>query len=184
MDGAFAWFNRLIEAFYLLFPRIVIVRATHGGVKWVRGSRVLPLKPGLHIYWPLTTEIEVIVTARQTLALPVQVLTTQDGHKVVAGTVVVYKIRDVEQAIGKTNWDVDTTLNDITQAAVGRVMATHSYVDILKGVTDASLTMSLTREVRRELRQFGVYVCRCKLVDFAECKVYKVVGDAPRHLTP
>jgi hypothetical protein len=45
---------------------ILIIRATHGGVKWVRGKRIKALGPGLHIWWPLTTEVEVIVTARQT----------------------------------------------------------------------------------------------------------------------
>jgi hypothetical protein len=34
---------------------------------------------------------------------------------------------------------------------------------------------TLTKEVRKELRQFGVHVTRCKLVDFAECKVFKLM---------
>ena len=36
--------------------------------------KIKALLPGLHFYWPLTTEIEVLVTARQTLAIPDQVL--------------------------------------------------------------------------------------------------------------
>jgi len=35
MESAFAWLNQLFQAIYQLFPRILIVRATHGGVKWV-----------------------------------------------------------------------------------------------------------------------------------------------------
>ena len=91
MESAFAWLNQLIETFYRFFPHILIVRATHGGVKWVRGKNIKPLSPGLHIYWPLTTEVEVLVTARQTLAIPDQVLATKDGKKVVVKTLVVYK---------------------------------------------------------------------------------------------
>jgi regulator of protease activity HflC (stomatin/prohibitin superfamily) len=175
MDAAFAWLNQLIQAFYQLFPRIVIVRATHGGVKWVRGKNIKPLEPGLHVYWPLTTDIEVIVTARQTLAVPDQVLATSDGKKVVVKTLVVYRVSDVVQAIGKLNWDCDTTINDLTQAAVVRVIATHTYDEIMRGIADETLTKTLTHEVRKELRQFGVYVTRCRLVDFAECKVFKLM---------
>ena len=43
------------------------------------------------------------------------------------------------------------------------------------GVGDETLTNTLTKEVRKELRQFGVHVIRSKLVDFAECKVFKLM---------
>ena len=46
MESAFAWLNQLMEAFYRLFPRIIVVRATHGGVKWVRGKHVKPIATG------------------------------------------------------------------------------------------------------------------------------------------
>ena len=76
MESAFAWLNQLVETFYRFFPHVLIVRATHGAVKWVKGKEIKALGPGLHIYWPLTTEVEVMVTARQTLAIPDQVLAT------------------------------------------------------------------------------------------------------------
>lgn len=175
MESAFSWLSQLVETFYKLFPHVLIVRATHGGVKWVRGKHVKLLKPGWHLWWPLTTEVEVIVTARQTLAIPDQVLTTQDGKKVVVKALVVYRVPDPVKAVGEKCWDLDMTLNDLTQAAVVRVIATHTYEEIMAGIRDESLTKSLTREVRRELRPFGAHVSRCKLVDFADCKVYKLL---------
>ena len=97
----------------------------------MRGKHIKALGPGWHLYWPLTTEVEVIVTARQTLAIPDRVMATKDGKKVVVKTLVVYKVPDVVRAIGKLNWDVDTTINDMTQAAAARVVATHSYDEIM-----------------------------------------------------
>lgn len=144
-------------------------------MKWVRGKYIKALPPGLHFYWPLTTEVEVLVTARQTLAIPDQVLATKDGKKVVVKTLVVYKIRDIVHAIGRVNWDVDVTINDLTQAAVVRVVATHTYDEVMQGIADDTLTLTLTKAVRKELRQFGVHVVRSKLVDFAECKVLKLM---------
>jgi regulator of protease activity HflC (stomatin/prohibitin superfamily) len=150
-------------------------------VKWKRGHKVVAMNPGLHVYWPLLTDIEIIVTARQTLALPIQVLTTKDQKKVVVGTVVVYKIKDVIHAIGRMNWDVDTTINDITQAAVTSVIAKHSFQEIMDMIGDDKSESTLTDAVRKELRPFGVSVRRCKLVDFADCRVYKIVTNAEGH---
>lgn len=175
MESAFAWLNQLFQAIFQFFPRVLIVRATHGAVKWVYGKKIVSLGPGLHVYWPLTTEVEVLVTARQTLAIPDQVMVTKDGKKVVLKTLVVYRIPDVVRAIGKLNWDVDTTINDLTQSAVARVIVTHTYDEVMYGLADESLTRTLTKEVRKELRQFGVHVSRCKLVDFADCRVFKLL---------
>lgn len=145
----------------------------------MRGKNIKALGPGLHFWWPITTEVEVIVTARQTLAIPDQVMATKDGKKVVVKTLVVYRVPDVVQAIGKLNWDVDTTINDLTQSAVVRVVATHTYDEIMHGIADESLTKTLTKETRRELRQFGVHITRAKLVDFAECRVFKLMTSQP-----
>ena len=57
------------------------------------------------------------------------------------------------RAIGKLNWDVDTTINDLTQSAVVCVIATHTYDEIMAGIRDESLTKTLTKEVRRELQE-------------------------------
>jgi regulator of protease activity HflC (stomatin/prohibitin superfamily) len=189
MESALGWLGQIFDAILKFFPRVLIIRATCGGVKWVRGWKVKALAPGWHIYWPLFSEVEVIVTARQTLAVADQVLATKDGKKVVVKTLVVYRIPDVIRAIGERNWDVDTTIGDLTQSAVVQVIATHTYDEIMQGIADESLTTTLTRGVRRELRQFGVHITRCKLVDFADCKVYKLMtsqadrAGLPTHMT-
>ena len=72
METAFAWLGQIFDAILSFVPRVLIVRATHGGVKWRHGSQVISMLSGLHVYWPLVTEIEIIVTARQTLSLPKQ----------------------------------------------------------------------------------------------------------------
>jgi len=175
METAFAWLGQIFEAVLKFVPRIVIVRATHAGVKWRMGAKVQAMPPGLHWYWPLTTDVEILVTARQTNNVPMQVLMTKDRVKLVAGTVVVFKIRDIVQAIGKNNWDVDTTVNDITQAALAGVIAESTFDELLTGLSSGDLNTKLTHTVRKELRQFGVFVSRCKLGNFADCRVYKLV---------
>ena len=86
-----------------------------------------------------------MVTARQTLAIPDQVMATKDGKKVVVKTLVVYKIQGRGSRHRPVNWDVDTTINDLTQSAVVRVVATHTYEEIMKAIADESMTTTLTK---------------------------------------
>jgi len=180
---AFAWIGQIVEALGRLIPRLVIVRATHQGVKWVCGSRVKAMLPGLHVYWPITTEFEVLVCARQTLNLSTQVLMTQDRQQVVVGMLVVYRVKDVVEAIGKRNWDVETTIKDITQAAIVEVITTTSLSDLLAGLS-TTIEKRLTGSCRKQLRQFGVYIHRAAMTDFSQCKTFKLLGDeqATKHL--
>ena len=81
MESALGWLQSIFDTILKLFPRLLIVGATHGGVKFVRGSKVVELKPGLHLYWPIVTEIETYCVVRQVIDLPTYTLTTKDYVK-------------------------------------------------------------------------------------------------------
>jgi hypothetical protein len=102
-----------------------------------------------------------------------QVLTTKDGQRVVVGTVVVYRIADVVQAIGERNWDHASTIADTTQVAI----AGATLAELRDGIAAESINERLTAAVRRQLRRFGVQVHRCSITDFADCRVLKLVGS-------
>lgn len=168
---AFAWLGQIVEFFGKLVPRLIIVKATEGGVKWVHGAEVVALLPGLHVYWPIVTEYQVIITARQTTNLKPQTLTTADGHKVVVGAVVVYRIRDVVLAIGRQNWDVDETVADIAQAAVVGVVQNSNLSSLMR----SDVEQLLTSACRSQLKRYGISVSRCAFTDLAEARVFRLV---------
>ena len=171
----FEWINDLIQAILKFVPRPVIIKATHGGVKWQFGSKVVEMKPGWHWWWPLVTEVSIIVTARQTLNTNTQALLTKDRQEVVCGGVLVYRIPDVKRAIGQRNWDVDTTVHDIAQAAIVEVITQWNFNDLLREI-NGKVKDQLTAVCRKELRQFGVYVHKAALNDFSTCNSINVLG--------
>lgn len=187
MDAALGWIGQIFEAIMCIFPRLLIVRATHEGVKWRHGGEAIRLAKGLHVYWPLVSQIEMVVVARQTLNLPSQVLTTSDKRSVTVGAFVVYSLDDVVKAIGEQNWDVDDTVANIAMAAVVEVVTSHTLDELLKGVSEgrkSRVARKLTVCCRSQLKQFGVAIARCGITDFAESQVYRLVGDEPiRRLT-
>lgn len=165
-----SWLSETMNALRSFFPRREIVRNTHKGVKWSLWRRPREVKPGVRWYWPLITDMEVIPTARQTLGLAVQNLTTKDGKTVVVGGVVVYSIRDVLLAIGEKNYDVDDTVAEISRAAIVTVVSKWNLQD------PGNIETELTKECRRRLRQFGVSVHRAALAEFCEPTPLSLIG--------
>jgi len=176
------WLNDIIQALLQFFPRLAIVRATHGGIKWKWGYKVVEMKPGWRWYWPFTTEIEIVVVARQTLDLPPQALMTKDMKQVAVGGVVVYRISDVVQAIGERNWDVEGTLSAIAQAAIVEVVTKWTLSDLLEHVS-GEVEEELTEACRKQLRQFGVFVARTALNSCSQTTSINILG-IPQQMIP
>jgi len=174
----FSWLSDLFNAVLSFIPRPVVIRATHGGVCWRFGYKVIEMKPGWRWWWPLISDIEIIPVARQTNNIPSQALVTKDKKQVVAGAMLIFSIKDIMQAIGQRNWDVGTTVNDIAAAAVVKVITKWTLDDLITNITDA-VEEELTAVCQKQLRQFGVYVHRCCLTDFAPCRIYKIMGTNP-----
>lgn len=175
MENAFAWLGQIFDAILQFFPRRIIVRATHGGVKWRWRGEPVELKPGVRWYWPLLSDVETHVTARQTVNTRTQALVTKDDKQVSAGGVVIYSISDITQAIGKLNWMPDDTVGDIAQAAIVQVITSLTYQEIKDGVSE-KVEEALTLRCRKQLRQYGVYVHRAALTDFSPCNTFNLLG--------
>lgn len=174
MDSAFAWIGSIVEWFGNFIPRVKIVRSTHGGLRFRRGKIVREIKPGLCIYLPLITEVEIMPVARQTHNLPSQSLLTKDGKQVVVGGVVVYAIADIVACLSR-NWDVSDTISDITMLAIAEVVTKHDLAHLLDKLTDKIQT-ELTRVTRRKLAVYGVKVYRVGVTDFSTCMTIRNVG--------
>lgn len=175
MEAALAWIGYIVEWLGLFIPRLVIVRSTHAGVRFRYGKQATAIKPGLCVYWPIVTEVEVIAVARQTLNLPSQSLTTKDGHRVVVGGMVVYSITDVVASMAKA-WDVADAIKDVSMSAITKVITKMEYADILGDIT-GDVQAAITKETRRTLKSFGVRVYRTAITDFSKAIVLKNIGD-------
>lgn len=169
---AFGWIGQLVEWLGRLIPRILIVRATHAGVKFVYGSRIKRIGPGIHTYWPVVTELSILPTARQTHNLVSQVMLTRDKQPVVLSGVVIYTITDVVKAVSK-NWDISDTISDITMVAIMSVISSMTLDELISKIPEDELTAA----TRMRLRRFGVKVNKCTLTDFSMCRVIRLVGD-------
>lgn len=173
MEAAFAWIGKLADFVGSLLPRLLIVKSTHRGVKYVFGSQLVALDPGVHVYWPIVTEIEVCAVVRQVLNLKSQILETKDGHTVVAGGLVVYEINDAQTFLAD-NENSFETIDDVATAAIRKVVISSTLDELREG--RAKLDNRLSRETQKLLRVFGVSVEYARLTDFARVRAYHLSG--------
>jgi regulator of protease activity HflC (stomatin/prohibitin superfamily) len=174
MDAALGWIGHIVSWFGAFIPRWTIIRTTHGGCKFVRGSKVIALGPGLHFYWPVTTELLTYPTARQAADLRTQTLMTTDGKTLVVGGLIVYEIKDIEAILAHT-WDPEQTVKDIALSAIHEVLVRMSWIDIRTASELGTLNLRLRKRVRSELAKYGVKVLKCTITDLAQTRVYKII---------
>lgn len=175
MAEAFGWLGRIFEFLIDLFPRLAICRANHAGVKFKHGKTVKEIQPGLFWYWPLVSEITLIPTARQTLNLPAQKLTTKDGVTVSVEGVVVYHVRNVKQALVDT-WDHDDTISDVALKALVRCVCARKFEAFVPQLVEGEIEKELTAACHDELKPFGVRVAQFFVSDYTRCTVFAHVG--------
>lgn len=173
MEAALGWIGDFFRFFFALLPRLVIVKATHEGVKFVRGKRVVRIGPGLHWYWPLVTEVIVVAIKRQTVNLPTQRLIDRDGKTIVVSGIVVYEVSDVV-ALLTACWNYDQTIRDMSLAAVKDVVVSMGLQELLD--PDLKIEEELEQQLAPELALFGIRVIRLTLSDLAPATVLAHCG--------
>lgn len=169
----FDWLSQLFVSFGAVFPRMVKIRSTDRGVKWPRCKEAVLLSPGLHVYWPLVSDLEIVTVVRQTMDHKAQTITLRDGVTICVRAVTVWRIEDAVK-VWTENWDICSTIDDL---------ATTSLVCILSCVgrdqlTQVDLINSLvTADVQKLLSPYGLAVESTKLVECSVCRSIRLVGN-------
>ncbi len=194
MEAALAWVGQIFDFLFSLLPTIFVCRTTHEGVKFKAGDNVKVVrhdngilwptfsyrypwfwlrKCGIHFYWPIVTEYELVPIKRQTNKLVPQYLCTADNKTVGVCGILVYEVSDVEKLLTECD-DYDDTIRDIALASIKTVIVQHDQKFILEH--SEKFDKELTKVLKQQLRVFGIKTIRCTLSDFAPCKVFAHLG--------
>ena len=177
VSNALGWIGSIAEWLGRLIPRLLIIPTTHGGIAFIRGKNVKPLKPGLHLYWRFWTKVLVIPTARQTKVLEPRSLTTADNKSVAVGAMLRYKIQNVEAALAKS-WDIENVVADELLVALCDLVAEKKFSQLVND--RQALHLLLERAIKKHLtRPFGIEVLVAKLTDLQVCRTLRLIGIRP-----
>lgn len=173
MSSALDWIGDLVRYVANVVPRLVLIRSTHRAVKFVR-AEAREIGPGLHVWWPITTEIEVTPIVRQVISLDQQILETKDKRTVVADGVLVYEISDLTKFLVE-NFNADDNVKEIAQAALREAILSLDFSEINSG--RVKLDHRLTARANDLLEPFGVVALSLKLQSFAAGQVVVHAGS-------
>lgn len=175
MDKAFGWIGEIFQNLLRLIPWLVIVPATHEGVAFVRGHRVVRWKSGLHWYWPVATTYKLMVIVRQTQLIQSKIIMTKDMKTVIVGALVTYHVTDVVAAVA-TIADLASDIMERAQGAILNEVSKTTLEDIQKD--RASFNALITERVASAMNGYGVEVIEAKITEFAPCRAFAINGHA------
>jgi len=145
--------------------------------------RAITLGPGIHWYWPKTTEVDILPIERQTLDLPVQTVWTADQQSVAVRGEVVFVVKDIRLAVCKT-FDFQQTIQDVAQFVVVSVVTGKSCEELAQSMRCSQLTEEFTALLDAELKSYGVGVIRAFFADFSKCASIRVYGEQLQGTVP
>lgn len=173
MEGALAFISWIAEWIGKFIPRWEILPTTWGAVKWVRGSKIKKLGPGIHWYWPLTTVFKKYPICFQAETLRSQVIVTVDDKSVCVAGVILYEVADVEALLTNT-YEAQTAVHDLGLIAIHDVCCKLSWEELKQGQRRGTLDTRLRNEAKTALTPFGVTVIKLQLTDLAPARVLKL----------
>jgi len=174
MDAALGWIGDLVRYFARLVPRLQLVRITERAVKF-RRHKALEVGPGLHWWWPVTTEMDVYPVVRQIVSLEQQMIQTDEGKTIVVDGVIVYSISDL-YTFCVENHDAEENMAELAQAGMRKAVLSTPFDEINAG--RAKFDNRLTREAQKSLQDFGVEIESMRLQSCTEGMVHIHAGAA------
>ena len=158
------------------FPNLELMQANYGGVRFLPGGKVKEIKPGLYVYWPLTTAVQEIQVKRQSIEVQ-QELTTKDGITVMVKTVIVFTVEDVMKALVETA-DFDDTTEEMGQKGTVAAIMSRDFDQILVDMVESNdVRNEVTRGARSALLPFGVKVEDAFISSFGRTKIFSHAGE-------
>lgn len=156
-----------------LEPRVV--RDFERGLLIKRGRLVRELDPGAYRLWAPRTEIEVFDLREQTLALPVQEITTKDRVPVKATLTLTYRVADPKKvrAISQDAW---SEIYRAGQAALRDAVLSFELDELLED--RAPIAVLAAPAIEPELERLGFALVRVRLLDvIVRGEIKRAYGD-------
>lgn len=175
MDSALGWIGQIFEWVAQWIPQIFHVKVTEKAIKYIR-DRAEVVEPGIHVYWPITTQITPYPVVRQVMDLPNQIIQC-DGTSVVVGGAVTFDIEDLYKFL-VDNFDAEQSMLEAAQAGIRKAVLAQTVELINEG--RAKVDHRLTREVQSAVEDFGISVKSVRLTTFAPTQVISLLSDGSR----
>lgn len=190
LDSALGWIGQIAEWIGKWIPRWVNIEPTEGGLKYesfflprklrVRwggfdgDQRITYCGPGMHWYWPVTSQIPTWPIVLQTDNLPSQTIETLDGKGITIGGMVTYTVTDLLKLATMTHSSMKL-IQVLALATIHAECCKLNWDDLREKQRKRTLNTLLRNGLQKELNQYGVKIDDCMLTDLVRTKAFRLI---------
>lgn len=168
---ALDWIGYIAEWIGNFIPRIIHVKKNYEGVIFTR-KNASKIGPGIHIYLPLWSSVDLYPIKRQTLNLPSQILTTKDKISVIVDVAIIYSICDIYRAIVNT-YELQDTIRDICQESIKFRIMECTFDEVIE--SQEAIDEALITDISENVFSYGIRIENAFITDVAKAKVLKLI---------
>jgi regulator of protease activity HflC (stomatin/prohibitin superfamily) len=166
-----------------LVPRFIIISEFEHGVKLVWGNYQKTLTStngikgrGVHLWWPLATDIYEVNIRPQLRRIDCQSVMTSDGRSVGVSGAIEYSVADPSASILEVQ-DIDESLSHFAAGTITRYINSRT-LEHCREVDD--LEKEISKGVRMRSKEWGLRIRRFFITDLVEHKAIRIMtGAAP-----
>lgn len=166
----FSSISDFLESVGQIIPRVKNIKPYQKAIKFIWGSKVKILGPGVTIVWPVSTEITILPVNRQTISLGYQTLTTKDGKSIVVSAALQHHINDIEKYVLE-NSEPEETIIEAASSIFRNFIASNTLEEILRNISSGETNKTMSDKAREELLEFGINVEFFRLTDVSPTRV-------------
>ena len=154
---------------------VYFVKEYQGGVLFRLGRFKSVIPPGIHWKWPITDDVDIYCVATTTMALPVQSMTTRDGHNVVMKARIKYRVSNLK-IYGVEVADVLDALSDMVCGIQFDLIRSMTLVESL----ETNLDEVITADAKKEARKWGIAIDKVTVTDYSEMRSIRLFNEGSK----
>lgn len=174
MNNAMVWLNDLMVWLGRWIPRLLLIPATHIGIRFGPSGGARAVGPGLVVYWPISHSVLQIPVTTQSMQLASQMVssTVSGGvvpQVVICAVAVQYRVVDAVKAATKA-LHFHALVDNRTSASIAKY--SHLKEDVTVWMDTAA------KYLRSELKEYGIELERLDLTQNGVGVALKNISDA------
>lgn len=162
--------KEFLEYIFNAFKIWVIVQSWESALIVRNGKRIKEVSGGIFFKLPYFDSVFVQENRLRVIILPIQTITTKDGHTVTLSASLGYSIESIKQLYKKL-FHPESTLQNMSMA----YLSEHIYKSDLKEISPAMIEELILNELRKG--DYGLQYEYFKITNFAVVKTFRLIQD-------
>jgi regulator of protease activity HflC (stomatin/prohibitin superfamily) len=161
----------LIDYISRLFTWWVVVMPWEQGIRVTFGKKLILMNEGVYLKLPLIHKVYVQEKRLRVMTMPMQTVTTADGHPITISLAVGYSIKDIVR-LYNTLYQPDTTIQNIVSSSVASFVSSKSLVDCNPKEIETVVLANINVEY------YGLEYSYIRVVNYASVRTLRLIQDS------